>query len=434
MPSMKTVLIVAEHFPPSFSVGGKRPYRLARYLPDHGWRPIILTTSEPSPSRSDVSPHPLPGSAVLDRSLHPFWWPRSRGGSSDGTRREPSTDSLARPGPAAKAFEAVDFPLGPKRFLVPHILRRARRLVERHKVDAIFITLGPSFLAGVATQVGRRIGLPLCLDFRDPWSLNFHQRRKPQWVRESEARIEHRALKSADRVLFTCGQASEAYRKLYPDLPPERIGTLYNSFDPSHAPAQVGVALESGTVDLLHFGNCYGPRKLESVIRAMHEVRTRRVLGAERLRLVNLGRPAATDLELVKKLKLEDSFRSESLVPYSEGIRRLSTAPVQILLGYGEEKLYVPAKTFDYFMSGAPVLSLSESTELDSMIEKTGRGLSVRPNDIEGVTEALIEVLKAARDGKRICEPRRKDVEEFSAPNAAGKLATTLNDMVGPRR
>jgi glycosyltransferase involved in cell wall biosynthesis len=246
--------------------------------------------------------------------------------------------------------------------------------------------------------------------------------------------MEHRALKSADRVLFTCGQASEAYRKLYPDLPPERIGTLYNSFDPSHAPAQVGVALESGTVDLLHFGNCYGPRKLESVIRAMHEVRTRRVLGAERLRLVNLGRPAATDLELVKKLKLEDSFRSESLVPYSEGIRRLSTAPVQILLGYGEEKLYVPAKTFDYFMSGAPVLSLSESTELDSMIEKTGRGLSVRPNDIEGVTEALIEVLKAARDGKRICEPRRKDVEEFSAPNAAGKLATTLNDMVGPRR
>ena len=430
---MKTVLIIAEHFPPAFSVGGKRPYRFARYLPEHGWRPVILTAPEPSPSRSDTTHHPLPEEAVLDRSLFPCWWPESKGGSSDGTRPEPSRDSVSNPGLLTRVREGIDFPLGPKRFLIPHVLRRIDNLVERYAPDAIFITLGPSFLAAIGGPAKKKMGLPVCLDFRDPWSLNFHQRKKPKWFRAAEARIERRSLNVADRVLFTCEEAAEAYRELYPEFLPGRVRTLYNSFDPAYAPIPSEVDLRQGPVDLLHFGNCYGPRKLEPVIRAIHKLRIRRVRGAERLRVVNLGRPAATDLELVKKLGLEASFKSDGVLPYSEGIRRLSMAPLQLLVGYGQEKLYVPAKTFDYFLSGAPMLSLSESTELASLVEKTGSGFSARPNDIEAVAQVLSDVLKAAADGERVCEPRREDVEQYSAPNAAGQLARVLDEMVSPR-
>ena len=118
-------------------------------------------------------------------------------------------------------------------------------------------------------------------------------------------------------------------------------------------------------------------------------------------------------------------------MPYSEGIQRLSAAPLQLLMGYGEEKLYVPAKVFDYFLAGAPILSLTESGELNALIQKAGRGFCVRPNDIEGVAMVLSDVLRAASDGKRICEARREDVEQYSAPNAAGQLAGVLGEMVG---
>ena len=129
---MKTVPIVAEHIPQPFGVGGKRSYRLARYLPDHGCRPTILATRDPSPSRSDTSQYPLPGVAVLDRSLHPFCWTPSKGRSSPGTPCEPSGDSVSKPAPMAKVLHGIDFPLGPKGFLIPDTLGLAEHLGRRY--------------------------------------------------------------------------------------------------------------------------------------------------------------------------------------------------------------------------------------------------------------------------------------------------------------
>ena len=40
---MKKVLIIAHSFPPSGIVGALRPFKFAKYLPDFGWKPIILS-------------------------------------------------------------------------------------------------------------------------------------------------------------------------------------------------------------------------------------------------------------------------------------------------------------------------------------------------------------------------------------------------------
>src|SRR5947209_7071691 len=42
--SMKTVVIVAPHFLPSFLASVHRARLLAYHLPEFGWKPIILTT------------------------------------------------------------------------------------------------------------------------------------------------------------------------------------------------------------------------------------------------------------------------------------------------------------------------------------------------------------------------------------------------------
>ena len=66
----RRVLIISRYFPPLYDVGGKRAYRFALHLPDHGWQPIILTgaarlraavvalSAQPRGRRN----HPLPGS------------------------------------------------------------------------------------------------------------------------------------------------------------------------------------------------------------------------------------------------------------------------------------------------------------------------------------------------------------------------------------
>ena len=40
---MKKVLIITTHFAPDIHVGAKRPIKFAKFLPEFGWKPIILT-------------------------------------------------------------------------------------------------------------------------------------------------------------------------------------------------------------------------------------------------------------------------------------------------------------------------------------------------------------------------------------------------------
>ena len=40
---MKKVLIVAYAFPPHQAIGSQRPFGLAKYFPQYGWEPVVLT-------------------------------------------------------------------------------------------------------------------------------------------------------------------------------------------------------------------------------------------------------------------------------------------------------------------------------------------------------------------------------------------------------
>lgn len=44
---MDKVLIITYYFPPRPAVGGLRPLGLAKYLPEFGWEPVILTARLP---------------------------------------------------------------------------------------------------------------------------------------------------------------------------------------------------------------------------------------------------------------------------------------------------------------------------------------------------------------------------------------------------
>ncbi len=437
---IKTVLIFSRYFPPMFSVGGKRAFRFARYLPRYGWRPVVVTAPVPPGRPQDPTAGlPLDPSVIVLRSYYPdlseaerllaHLRPRRGGGLSDGTVAGPIRERTYPPPTFGKwlAWQA-QIPVASDVFVLPWWVALARRLARRFGADAIFATSSPysALLLGAAAR--RVTGLPLCLDIRDPWSLNFGQHRKPPWVRASERWIEERVLGAADRVTFTCESVVSAYRSSYPSLPESRFSCIHNSFDPEQAPA--GVAALSGPVTVVHFGNVYGGRTLAPVIRALARLRRARELGPEDLIVRNLGRVAETDLELMRELGVSDLFRHEPFVPYAEGLRILAEADVLLLLAYGDETLFVPAKLYDYFLAGRPILCFSPPSELTRIIDETRSGVSLRGDDIEG-TARFIERALAARQGlSSLPAPDQDSLRRFSAPHTAARLAELLDDMI----
>jgi hypothetical protein len=404
-----------------FDVGGKRAYRFSRYLHRYGWRTIVFT-SQASRSAIDTTPIELPSEVTVIRE---YPAPRGRTRLSDGTVAAPVRD---RSGMRSLFRSPVDREL----WRVPRVVRSLRRLAASESIDCIMATSSPYSALVIGALLKRHTKLPLCLDLRDPWTLNFLHRERPAWVRSIDALAERRLLRYADRVVFTCESAAEAYRKHYPELPPDRIRAITNSFDPEQRPQPSG---RPGPVRLVHFGNCYGGRKMAPVLRALAEVRTRRKLREDDLEILNLGRIAQSDSDLADALGLGSFLRHQPVVPYERGLDILAAADLQLLLAYGDETLFIPAKFFDYLLVGAPILCVSQASELTDRVEETGSGQWARPDDIEAIAGIIEQAIDARGSGSPIGSPRSDVIRSFSAPATAGQLASLLDELVtDPRK
>ena len=267
-----------------------------------------------------------------------------------------------------------------------------RRLLRSAPIDLVYATGPPWGVLFQGLAASRVAGAPLCLDLRDPWTPGFLHRGMVRWVRSVERRSEAYLLQRAVRVILSSEDAAAAYRQLYPSLPPQHFTVIRNSFDPAmRPPAQP----RATSPTIVHFGNCYGPRTLAPALRAIAALRSRARIDG--LRLLNLGRLGESDLRLAERLGVRDCLDHRPMLPYAEGLRVLAGADLQLLLGYGTETGYVPAKFYDYCLSGRPILCVARRSELTRLVDDTGRGRCADPDDIEAIAEAIGAAIGARR-------------------------------------
>jgi hypothetical protein len=421
---MKTVLMLSRFFPPAFDVGGKRAYRFARYLGQHGWRAVVLTERVPTDRRTDDTPVDLPPEVEVVREYLPRFGRFYGNAGTDGTNPTPVAASSGR-------ASLLRWPIASDLWLAPRFAWLVDSLAERYRPDAVFASSSPYTALVFGAIYKAMTGTPLCLDLRDPWTLNFLQQGKPAWAQRVDTFAERRLFDYADQVTVTCASARDAYRALYPHLPADKIQCIYNSFDPAQRPEPAPVEANS-PLTLVHFGNCYGARSLAPILQAIASLRARGALAAGQVRLRNFGRLSVADLELAATLGVADALEAAPVVPYAEGIAQLAAADLQILLGYGEHTLFVPAKLYDYLLAGAPILCVTPESELSAMVRATGRGVAAELHETHAIERALLDALD--RRAAPLRAPHASDAAaQYSSPETARQLATLLDALVSHR-
>jgi hypothetical protein len=379
-------LIVSPHFPPSTLAGVHRARHLAKYLPAHGWQPIILCVDPRyhverlDPELATLVP---PSVEIVRTGAIPARWTRPFGVVGD---------------------------IGLRGYF--HLRAAVAKEMARMRVDAVLITGSPYYPMLMAGWIRRRWNVPVVLDFQDPW-VSHVGAEAPRW---SKASISHRlavalephAVWNATFITSVSERQNDEMAARYPWLDRTRMAAIPIGGDPEDFDALRSVATEdkSGT-DLVTFsyvGTALPRSKslLRALFRSLAYLRAKNPNLATRLHFRFVGtsnqpndsttfrvRPLA-ESEGVADLVTEEPAR----VPFVDALRILATTDVVLMIG-SDEPHYTASKIYPGLMSGRPFLSIfHRMSSSHEILTRAGGGLALAfetPNELDALVPAIAE-------------------------------------------
>lgn len=338
---MKRLLMIAFHFPPiQGSSGMQRTLRFARYLPEFGWEPIILTA------------HPRAYENTAQDQL---------GDISPGTTvvRAPAWDTARH---LSIAGRYPGFLARPDRWLTWWLgaVPAGLKLIREHTPSAIWSTYPIATAHRIGETLATRSGLPWIADFRDPMAQDGYPEDPATW--RSFAKIEASAIQRAALSTFTTPSAIELYQQRYPDRA-ERLHLLENGYDEeTFANVAAGEPLNPGKLTLLHSGIVYpserDPAQLFAALALLRQT-SPDMLANLRIRF---RAPVHDQLlhTLATRHGVADIIETLPPVAYREALAEMLRADGLLVLQAANCNAQIPAKLYEYFRARRPIIALTD--------------------------------------------------------------------------
>lgn len=442
----RNLLIISYLFPPSTAMGAVRVARFASHLADqHGWSVHVVAPrvrTGAGSCRVDELSHDnrisLHETGTID-TLRPLRALQSLSRRLRGTEAGVSPAACAenranrRRGLLARCSDLLAVPDTKSGWIVPAVLR-AVQIARNCDPRPVILSSGPPHSAHVAASLVKRLtNSPWIADLRDPWSVNPYNPELAEFAQRANRALERRTLRRADAILCNTEPACRAMQRRVSELPPERIVTIANGFDPEDFDTLVPQIVWPRTDRkvLLHAGSIYGKRDPGALLEALARLRADQPENCPHL--VFLG--AWTPEVRLRAEQIIDSGELRSCVTMVDPLSRSAAFAAQaaadglILLGdAASEMLQVPGKLFEYLRLQKPVLSLfpAESPVQPYLERYAPQYESARPDDPAAILEALRRLCKAM--GQPAAVPRRP-VEELSRVHQVNCLHELLTDV-----
>ncbi len=434
---MKNFLLISPYFPPMGVSGAKRPLHLARNLPNHGWNPIILAGQPVRAARDEHLVEAVPDTAVVSYAysgkLRPFLkhWKDKRSRQTKA-KRHPSKgadfikDRLGWDLAYSTPFDRFmyDTPVG---------LKHAWALAKEHDVQAVSVCSDPWSPLIVGYLLRQLKGLPLILDFRDPWSIHDGKMAlRPPPTRRLLSGIEASLFKKAAKVILNTRLCRDAYIDRYAGrIPAERFTFIRNAFDEGvfNPLTNEATADDSSAFKVLYFGTFRRFVEPDVMFEGFARFVRANGLCPRDAKLVLVGGLAPDKQQEAAELGLEDFLEVQSAIPFPDSLLALRSADVLVLVVQPECRLQIPGKLYDYFCARRPILAISANEEVNQMIEESGAGLAAEYGNPRDMANQLFKLYSAAKKGQPVVATKEK-IEMFSADTQAREYARVLDEVV----
>lgn len=421
------VLVVSREAPPALGPHPIRVAKLAKYLPEFGWDPTILTVPADHVWYVDHQlEEDIAGRMVVRvprlfaRVAHPTA-AVSRGPGSNAPTLRPFGRGLRN---LRSRLGALILQPDPSVLWAIPAARHASGLVGGF--DAI-LTTGPPFSTHlVGAYVASRCDLPWVAEYRDNWTVNPLYRRAwaIQWL---NTRLDRWFLSRARRVIVVSEAARAELSARYPSVAP-RLHVAMNGFDPDDLPPRQS---SPATFEMVHAGTLDERRNPRPLFSALATLVSERPDIAARIRLRLMGNVPDWAVSAARAAIGPDRVEYDGLVAHREALLRASRAAVLIGLTTRAESgdAGLTSKLLEYIGLRRPVLMLAPPGPARDVVQETGAGAVADPDDITGIATGIAELFDAWARGKERL-PTTGDADRFTRRMTARQVAIALDAAV----
>jgi glycosyltransferase involved in cell wall biosynthesis len=418
-PASSRLLLISYHFPPSRAVGALRWQKLAAYAATRGYSLDVVTLDPAALAEHDadglrelpagvrIFGVALPQSGV-DQVVNGMlatrrWLKRRFHRSSASTGWKPPSSASPRKDSFAWS-ELRKLPLSAEEFSrlysswldysimgawAQRVTKTAVALASTTNYRAV-ITCGPPHMVHEAgRRVAQRTGLPLVLDFRDPWSLV--QRvpevfASPLWLHYAK-RYEYAAINSAALVFVNTEPHRDSLRRAYPGIRAPIIAVT-NGYDDEPLPA----SHRSSRFVIAYAGTVYLDRDPRPLFRAAARVIRERALTPQQFALIFMGSG-----DSLGGVSLVDMARDEGIAshvelrpsaPRREALEFLAGASMLVSLPQDSD-MAIPSKVFEYMRYDAWLLALASPGSATELLLRGSNADIAERNDIDAMARII---------------------------------------------
>lgn len=424
----RRVLVISYYFPPRPGVASLRLRGLAKYLPEYGWEPVILTAVLPGEPEGGfrVIQTFYPGDATA-------CWKRRLGLVGDKgfqeqigvprALRESRTSLTSRIVNVIKAV--IAYPDEQKGWY-PFALRAGQDLLKRERFDALLSSSGPVTCHLIARELKARHGLPWIADLRDLWTQN-HYYPYGSLRLMFERKLEVKTLSSADALVTVSKPLAEKLQSLHRSKP---VFAIRNGYDPD----EMGSVTPTREFTITYTGQFYyqGRQDPLPLLQALAELISEEKINRCDVRVRFYG-PVEYWLEQgVKLYQLEDIVILHPFVPREDALARQRESQVLLLLNWDhpEEVGVYTGKVFEYLAAQRPILAIGgPKGVVAELLEETGAGVHVSSyEELKRVLAQLYDEYKAY--GQVPYHGNKERIARYSHREMAHKFAAVLDSVV----
>jgi glycosyltransferase involved in cell wall biosynthesis len=414
---VKKVLIIAHLFQASPRILG-----LAKYLPEFGWQPVILTTPlGDRPSGRFGSPNDFrKNNRVIETYGYSSPYGKKRLASKKYSRVRPFLKFLYK-----YPREIVRYPDSEKGWK-PFAVEAGDELLQNEDVDAIISCSSPVTTHIIASELKIRHKIPWVADFRDLWTQNHNY---PYSILRKlfEKKLELKTLSTADALVTGSPLWTEKLKTLHKG---KRTYTITNGFDPEKM--SDGKTNLTSKFTITHTGQIYTKQDPSKLLAALKDLISERAIESKDVDVRFYGPENGLLAKKIEEYGLSAIVRQCGIVPREISLEKQRESQLLLLLKWEDpqERGVIPGKVFEYLAARRPILATGGTDDVvKELLNETSAGINAQTvEDIKSTLRKLYAEYKLK--GKTISQENTEKINKYSYREMAKKFVEVINTII----